>query len=158
MSLEHYIGITIFFKNRASSSAFSRASNLWVAVDYTAPCDRAITYKLQWVFAYPIKPYKKIGSVQMISINWLKACKTVTNGQKFMHLFWCHLPVSVSYLSPDIWLAWMKDWFVSFFPNCHNCDLPLDSPWKGKSHYQLSLITWQSPSGTKFLFACIDLV
>lgn len=85
--LGHYIGITFFFLNLASSSAFSRASNLWVAVDYTALCDRAITYKHQWVFAYAIKPYTKINSVQMISINWLKARKTVTNGQKFMHLF-----------------------------------------------------------------------
>lgn len=78
--------------------------------------------------------------------------------KKKMHLFWWHLPISVSYFSPDISLVWMKVCFISFFTNWHNCDLPLDSTGKGKSHYQLSLIMWQSPSGTKFLLACIDLV
>lgn len=38
----------------------------------------------------------------MILINWLKACKIITNGQKKMHLFWCYLPINVSYFSPDI--------------------------------------------------------
>lgn len=69
--------------------------------------------KHQWALAYPMKVYTKINSIQIISINWLKACKTVTNWLK-MHQFWCHLPVRISCLTQDISLhRWMVAWFPS---------------------------------------------
>lgn len=71
-------------------------------------------YNHQWVFAYPIKRYTKINSLQTISINWLRAHKTVTKGQK-IHIYFgatCQLVLVICHQAFDL-----HGWKIGLFPS-----------------------------------------